>query len=425
MLVRRKWRLKPSISDQDGRYSNSLQRVLFISNGHGEDTVGAHIALALRELMPHLPIEAFPIVGKGSSYSQNGFTIMGPTAYMPSGGFLYQSLGYIIKDIASGLIGLTIKQLISLKSMNSRFTLAIGVGDSVPLFFNSLALRTPMIFVGVARSARYKDGQNPYSRLECNIMRKWCKKVFTRDPETQDALSRDHVAASYVGNPMMDYLETSTDIPDFLKSKTTVGILPGSRDEAYTHIRFLLPVLKEFAIRFHEPVTFAFALANTLDFDLVLDTANQSLRISGTPVSNPSCQRPYKAAIYSLEGDSRIVMAANLFAEVLAASTIIIGLSGTGNEQAAGMGRPIIIFPGDGPQITERFVRKQKKLLGGALSVTRRDPEEIMKNIKELLLDPKRREAMGREGRRLMEGKGSCHKIAEEIKDVLKGGPAV
>lgn len=399
-----------------------MKRVLFMSNGHGEDTVGVHIALALREFAPQLSIEAFPIVGMGTSYSKNGFAIAGPTREMPSGGFLYQSLGYMVRDVASGLVGLTIKQLASLRSMHSQFALAIGVGDNVPLFFNSLALRTPMVFVGIARSARYKDGRNPYSRLECNIMRKWCKKVFVRDPETRDALNREGVPASYVGNPMMDCLEVSTTIPDFLESETVIGILPGSREEAYSHIQFLLPVLKEFAMRFRKPITFAFALANTLDFDLVLDIASQSLKTSGAPVANSSWQKPHRAVEYALEGGSKIVMATNLFGEILATSAVVIGLSGTGNEQAAGMGCPIIIFPGDGPQITERFVRKQKKLLGEALSVVRRDPGEIMRNIEGLLLDPQRREAMSREGRRLLEGKASCHKIAAEIVDALKGG---
>ncbi|HHY45997.1 MAG TPA: hypothetical protein GX506_01680 [Firmicutes bacterium] len=391
------------------------KRVLFMSNGHGEDTVGARIAMALGNLDPGAEIGAFPIVGVGNPYKSAGFPVVGPTRVMPSGGFLYQSARYMIRDLASGLLALTIRQLLSLRSLRPHFDMVVGVGDNVPLFFNALALKLPMVFVGIARSARYKDGRNPYSGLECKVMRKYCRKVFVRDPETRDSLLRDRVDASYAGNPMMDCIDLSHRLPDFARTRNLIGVLPGSREEAYSHIEFLLPVIGNFARCFDEPVTFAFALANTLDLGRIARLADSAFSGRGVERSTYPGAGGGEILVYHLENGSGILFARNLFGDIISSSAVVIGLSGTGNEQAAGMGRPIITFPGDGPQITAKFVRKQKKLLGGALSVVNRDPGEIAGELERLLRDPERREAMGMEGRKAIEGRGSCTEIARQV----------
>ena len=43
-------------------------KILFISNGHGEDAIGAHLAKTMTELQPGLELEAVPIVGRGNPY---------------------------------------------------------------------------------------------------------------------------------------------------------------------------------------------------------------------------------------------------------------------------------------------------------------------------------------------------------------------
>ena len=45
-------------------------RILFISNGHGEDNHSAHIIRSLRELEPDIEVAAIPIVGAGNAYRQ-------------------------------------------------------------------------------------------------------------------------------------------------------------------------------------------------------------------------------------------------------------------------------------------------------------------------------------------------------------------
>jgi len=45
----------------------------------------------------------------------------------------------------------------------------------------------------------------------------------------------------------------------------------------------------------------------------------------------------------------RIKIVQGKFGDVLSSSKVIIGLSGMGNEQAVGLGKPVVSFPTPGP----------------------------------------------------------------------------
>jgi uncharacterized protein (TIGR03492 family) len=102
------------------------RRVLFLSNGHGEDLNASLVLKALGAIAPELEVAAMPIVGEGSAYRKLGVEIIGPTQQLPSGGFNYINFARflnpvnwwrdtnpvsLVKDVFSGLIGLTIGQL--------------------------------------------------------------------------------------------------------------------------------------------------------------------------------------------------------------------------------------------------------------------------------------------------------------------------
>ncbi|MGB9613153.1 MAG: hypothetical protein ACPL4K_03135, partial [Candidatus Margulisiibacteriota bacterium] len=101
------------------------------------------------------------------------------------------------------------------------------------------------------------------------------------------------------------------------------------------------------------------------------------------------------------------------FAEVLALSDLIVGLSGTGNEQAAGCGIPVISFYGRGAQYNKKFAEAQKQLLGEALYLVRSyDPKTIAVAIWKLLKNPDKMKEMRRAGRERMGNGGAVEKIA-------------
>ena len=91
-------------------------RLLVLSNGHGEDLIARRILEPLQQLEPSLAIAVLPLVGQGGSYHQlEGLQSIGPRLTLPSGGFSNQSAGGLAQDLKAGLLGNTWKQWQSLR----------------------------------------------------------------------------------------------------------------------------------------------------------------------------------------------------------------------------------------------------------------------------------------------------------------------
>ena len=75
------------------------RRVLFLSNGHGEDLNASLVLNALWAIAPELEVAAMPIVGKGNAYRNLGVEIIGPTQQLPSGGFNYINFARFLNPV--------------------------------------------------------------------------------------------------------------------------------------------------------------------------------------------------------------------------------------------------------------------------------------------------------------------------------------
>jgi uncharacterized protein (TIGR03492 family) len=127
-----------------------------------------------------------------------------------------------------------------------------------------------------------------------------------------------------------------------------------------------------------------------------------------------SDEAPYcRYTVVGMEGE--ILLSRQLFGDVLNESVALIGTSGTGNEQAAGMGKPVFGFWGRGPQITEKFMRAQKRLLGPSLILSPPDPELIADRMMALLQDRKALREIAANGAERMAGRGSIGAMVREI----------
>jgi ADP-heptose:LPS heptosyltransferase len=101
------------------------------------------------------------------------------------------------------------------------------------------------------------------------------------------------------------------------------------------------------------------------------------------------------------------------FSEVLAEADLIVGLSGTGNEQAAGSGIPIVSFYGRGSQYNKKFALAQKQLLGESLGLVKKnDPRTVAAAVWQLLKNPDKMKEMGKAGKERMGQPGAADKIA-------------
>ena len=129
-----------------------INRLLVLSNGHGEDLIARRILEPLQRLEPSLAIAVLPLVGQGSSYRQlEGISAIGPRLTLPSGGFSNQSAGGLAQDLKAGLLGNTWKQWQSLQQWSHQGGRILAVGDLLPLVM-AWASGLPYGFIGTPKS---------------------------------------------------------------------------------------------------------------------------------------------------------------------------------------------------------------------------------------------------------------------------------
>ena len=367
--------------------------ILIVSNGHGEDAVG--MALATR-LKPSATISAFPLVGTGGAYT--GIAVLEPRRALPSGGFgLRGSWRGLWADLWSGGLRHWMGQRATLRRQRGRHNLVVAIGDVYCLRMAALA-GTHTAFVATAKS---EYGQ-PHGAFERLLLRRHARVIFTRDQVTADALHHSGLPARYVGNPLMDTIGITGGRPSLDGTRPTVTILPGSRADAYANLDPLLQMCERIAGRVAP--RFLCALAPGLDLKQVKAAA----ATIGWILEGEILRRDHVA-----------VTLTRAFGDAVQAADVVVGLAGTANEQAAGLGKPVVTFPGPGTQATSQFVRLQKRLLGDALVVVEEgtDAAEV---VVRLLSDPNERATRGNIGRQRMGEPGAVAKIAEAILELLR-----
>jgi hypothetical protein len=360
-----------------------MKRILFITNGHGEDIIAAQIIKKLKG--KRLKIDVMPVVGKGDSFRNIKVNVIGPKKLLPGGGFGLRNYSYLIKDLLSGLIGKVIAQVKTILSNKGKYDLVIGIGDIVPIIYSILA-GCKFIFVGINKSQYYKKLAFNYTFLERLLLKNYCELTLARDVKTARALSSFGIKAKYIGNPMMDAVQNiRVSAHQNIREKKTIGFLPGTRDDAYKNIEAFYMIAGQIK-RLDKSIDLIMSLPANLD----------------------------KTILNKIRTQTKIPSTEN-FNEVLGSSDLIIGLSGTGNEQAAGSGIPVIAFPGRGAQFNPRFAAGQKELLGNALLLLPRDPWIVAKEAISLVRDRKRIKRMSTAGKKRMGRPGATAKIAKMI----------
>ena len=225
---------------------SATKRVLFISNGHGEDNHSSYIIETLRELCPTLDIAAMPIVGEGQAYRRLDVPIIGPTLTLPSGGFTYMNRLKLFRDIQAGLISLTWRQFQAVKQYAKSCDLIHATGDTVGQSFAYLSGRPFISFISCL-SSLYEGSLaiGPIMRHIFNSPR--CLAIFTRDPHTAEDLQKQGFAkAQFGGIPSLDRLVPTGKDLYLLPEVPTVALLPGSRlPEAVRNFRLQLQLAQK------------------------------------------------------------------------------------------------------------------------------------------------------------------------------------
>lgn len=407
----------------------AFNRLLCISNGHGEDAIALRILTTLRSQVPDLELGALPLVGEGNAFLQQQIPVIAATKKLPSGGFVYMDGRQLARDVKGGLIQLTLAQLRALKHWSKQGGTVLAVGDLIPTLF---AWRSglPYGVVGTAKSAYYlRDEQGPlpglpwYAGWAKSIYLPWerwfmsrdrCRAVIVRDELTALELAQLGLPHVYSGNPMMDGLaptEQTHTLQAPKRNSLTVLLLPGSRaPEAYANWETLLQAA---ASVLHQqsstrPVHFLAAIAPDLD---ITELQSTLMRLSWRP------DQQHPDTHFKQIGGS-LVLTPTGFSDCLHLADIAIAMAGTATEQFVGLGKPAFITPGQGPQFTPTFAQLQTRLLGPSVYLVN-NPQNMGTAIARTLQDPDRLAMIHQNGLRRMGKPGAAEAIAGVLRDRL------
>jgi uncharacterized protein (TIGR03492 family) len=341
------------------------KRVLFLSNGHGEDLNASLILRALGHLAPKVEVAAMPIVGNGEAYRRLGVKIIGPTQQLPSSGFSYinvarllnprqwgkdENLLNLVRDLLAGLFALTWGQAQAVRRFAPSCDLLFATGDVVPILFARLTGRPFMVFL--VSTSSYYEGTAKLPWLAVWGMRsRHCQGVFTRDAFTaRDLQLRGMDKAQFCGYPIMDVLTPTGKPLNLSPEQSTVALLPGSRLPEATENLALLLTLCQY-IHQQQPMQFVAALVPGIN----------EAQLSSLAAEQGWTHLPQ----YALSRDRvTVTYHRDAFPDILTCCDAVLGMAGTAVEQAVGLGKPVVQIIGKGPQFTYPFADAQMRLLG-------------------------------------------------------------
>ncbi len=377
---------------------------LILSNGHGEDTIGASFASELLLQKPDVIVSAFPTVDDGKIYENLGIEILGERKIMPSGGFIFHNFELFKNDIKAGFLPMTVRQIYELSKIKTDVLLVVG--DVYALFLSSF-IKTKQRFyyqsLVSVHHAKKEDGKianryfmENFSYSERALMRHLVKHAYLRDTATANHLKNMGLKrVSALGNPMLDSLDGKVML-EHKQISPNIGLLPGSREHANKAMEIMLASLSH--------LKSGQALVAWLG-DYSFNTAGWQK----TVLDNQS------GLIMTLEKDNfKIYFYKNRFADILATVDIVIGNAGTANEQAASLGIPVISFAVE-PTYRRSFIDNQKRLLSHGLSVCKAEPKDISNKILELLNNKDLYQKAAKAGQERMGKAGGTKRIITDI----------
>jgi tetraacyldisaccharide 4'-kinase len=254
----------------------------------------------------------------------------------------------------------------------------------------------PTMYVGTAKSVYVA----PYGPFERTLLRR-ALRIFVRDEPTAARLREQGVAAQAPGNVIVDLARS--DDPGDAGEGSCIGVLPGSRSDAYRNAVRLARVIRALAGRV--PARGMLSIAPTLEATHFA----RELAADGWTIEPAGAQRAFVA-----RADGAVLHGSNGdLGRLLARATVVVGQAGTANEQAAACGVPVIAL--DDPAESGWYRMRQRRLLGDALAIVPGDPHAAAAAIAALLADPARLAAMARAGRERMGPAGGSAAIARAI----------
>jgi uncharacterized protein (TIGR03492 family) len=362
-----------------------IKTLLVITNGIGEDSVGAEL---VRRLPPTIKASAYPTLGSGAYYD-GVCEIVGPRATLASAGSRVAQ-GTIAKDVRGGLLGTVPPGLAFMHRARNAYDRVLVIGDFIGIGGCFLTGIRNVTYVDV-----YKTGYSrPYLGIERWVIRQTCRTVFTRHQSLADSLEHDGVDARAVGNVMMDTIPRSDFDAASLRTKPlAVTLLPGSRDLTAANFALMADGLRHLPAEVQPDIFLA--LAGGIDPEDLARAA--SLTWTGL----------------GFTGDLTIHAARGALGNLVANSDVVLSQAGTATIQSLGLGRPVITFVRPGDRMKRHL--DENKLFGESRLLVADDANEISTALTMLLRDDVERVRRGEIGRERIGAPGAIDRIIETL----------
>jgi uncharacterized protein (TIGR03492 family) len=359
--------------------------LLVITNGIGEDSVGAEL---VRRLPPSIRASAYPTLGSGAYYD-GVCEIVGPRATLVSAGSRVAK-GTIVKDVRGGLLGTVPPGLAFMHGARHAYDRVLVIGDLIGVGGCFLTGIRNVTFVDV-----YNTGyRRPYLGIERWVIKQTCRTVFTRHPSLAESLKRDGVDARAVGNVMMDTIPRSDfDAASLRTRPLAVTLLPGSRDLTAPNFALMVDALRRVPANLQPDIFLA--LAGGVDPEDLAMAANLNWTGLG------------------FTGDLTIHAARGALGNLAENSDVVLSQAGTATIQALGLGKPVITFIRPGDRMKRHL--DENKLFGDSRLLVAAASTELSTALTMLLQDDTDRARRGAIGRDRIGGPGAIDKIIETL----------
>ena len=381
-----------------------MPTLTLLSNGHGEDAVGALLAAEVLRQRPDLSVRAFPTVGVGKAY-EGVVPVLGPRQGLPSGGLLVHDPRLLVQDLKAGFLGMTLRQLRELRGLST--DVLIVVGDVYALLLSSLVPTRSRFYLQTLVSSHHAGPTlasltRPHRYFMENIsyperalMRRLARRVYVRDAATARQLQAQglkHVKA--LGNPVLD--ATQGQPMSEHTEQLCVALLPGTRGYAAASLATML---------------------HTLTY--LPDVTGLVAWAGGALPAPPNWERDAVPDTRGLRavwrrGQQRVYVYENRFADVLHTARAVLGTSGTAHEQAAALGKPVVSFA-VAPLYSPAFLENQRRLLGEALTLVEPEPVQLAAALPKLLNDEARLARVAELGPKRLGGPGGTRAIVQDV----------
>jgi uncharacterized protein (TIGR03492 family) len=389
--------------------------VLLVSAGHAEDMIGAGLASQLQ----HLPLSILPLVGSGHPYRKLGLQPTGPLLEVPSGGFPFNSLTNFVADMRAGFVSTSWGQWQAASQQGNLAQAVVVVGDAYALAVGWLAAgqgKRPLYHLQPLISSYYIEDRSVWERLRQpnqfgaedflfyeRWLHRYLRASFVRDQVSEKRAQQLGMhKARFLGSMAMDILPAPERSLEGLRdARPLLALLPGTRAD----VTFSLPIMLEAAALLPEMQAM---VAWALPIEQV--TAGPGWQLI-----------PQQDQVWLLQkGSCQVLLLRGAFSAILHQASLTLGTAGTGNEQSAGLGIPVVGFATPGPQFVEAFARRQKQLLGDALTLTAPNPVCLAQTIRNWLENPTQRLSAGQTGRERIGPAGALPQIAQIIAQEIR-----